>query len=198
MGELKYIMLYVDNREAFEVLSDEDCGKLIKAMFRYALDRVEPSLSELGNGRFVWGLLRGQLERSINSYKTKCYNLSENGKKGGRPKKQKLSAKSKSFEEESEEESEEKSENREQGAPSDQRSLSAADDDYISTLINAARDAGFKYDGNGRGGERGFFIKLMSDGHSGTDVMDAVYRTVAHNPENQVGYLQMVLYHSNL
>ena len=75
MERANFIM-YRSFVEAMDILSDEDAGKLYKAVSRYALDGVEPELSGVLSGYFM--LIKPQIDANNQKY--------ENGCKGGRPK----------------------------------------------------------------------------------------------------------------
>ena len=79
-------IIRLENYEQFEMLSDEQCGMLLKAMCKYAStgdihDFKDPMVA------LVFSFLRGQIDRDAQKYEEKCKSNSENGKKGGRPKK---------------------------------------------------------------------------------------------------------------
>ena len=81
---MNYFCLYLDMQETFDDLTDEEAGLVIKSLLAYCngLD-VQPLT---GGAKIVFGLLRRQFERDSESYENKRLKLSENGKKGGRPK----------------------------------------------------------------------------------------------------------------
>lgn len=59
--------------------SDEEKGRLLLAMLRYAKDGTEADL--IGNERFVFPVFRAQIDEDIKAYDTKV----ANGSRGGRP-----------------------------------------------------------------------------------------------------------------
>ena len=75
MERASYI-IYRSFAEVMNELSDEDAGRLFKAVSRYALDGLEPELSGFLQGYFR--LMKPQLDANRQKY--------ENGCKGGRPK----------------------------------------------------------------------------------------------------------------
>lgn len=109
---MNYFCLYLDMAETFEDLSDDEAGKVIKALLAYCNGKDPEPLT--GGAKIVFGLLRRQFERDSESYESKRLKLSENGKKGGRPKanetkeNQKLFSESKKSQEEEKEEDKEK------------------------------------------------------------------------------------------
>ena len=66
-------------------LTDEEYGRLIRAMQAYSIDGTEPELT--GTERLFWKRCKNTINRYNGNYDAKCAALSENGKKGGRPKK---------------------------------------------------------------------------------------------------------------
>jgi hypothetical protein len=109
---MNYFCLYLDMVETFEDLTDEEAGLVIKSLLAYCNGQEVPQLS--GGAKIVFGLLRRQFERDSESYESKRLKLSENGRKGGRPKanetkeNQKLFSESKKSQEEEKEEDKEK------------------------------------------------------------------------------------------
>ena len=115
---MNYFCLYLDMVETFEDLTDEEAGLVIKSLLAYCNGQEVPQLS--GGAKIVFGLLRRQFERDSESYESKRLKLSENGRKGGRPKanetkeNQKLFSESKKSQEEEKEEDKEKEKDKEE------------------------------------------------------------------------------------
>lgn len=115
---MNYFCLYLDMAETFEDLSDDEAGKVIKSLLAYCNGKDPEPLT--GGAKIVFGLLRRQFERDSESYESKRLKLSENGKKGGRPKanetkeNQKLFSESKKSQEEEKEEDKEKEKDKEE------------------------------------------------------------------------------------
>ena len=109
---MNYFCLYLDMLETFEDLTDEEAGLVIKSLLAYCNGQDVQPLT--GGAKIVFGLLRRQFERDSESYENKRLKLSENGKKGGRPKanetkeNQLLFSESKKSQEEEKEEDKEK------------------------------------------------------------------------------------------
>ena len=82
-----YILMYFDFIEATEGLSDEECGRLVKAMLAYARDGEVPEAALVGNERFLFPTFRLQLDRDSRAYETRVLQNAINGRKGGRPRK---------------------------------------------------------------------------------------------------------------
>ena len=82
----KSFILYGDFFELFGLLSMEERGRLITAIFNYENAGVYPSeLSDAARMAFV--CIRNTLDRDRAAYEEKCEKNTENGKKGGRPRK---------------------------------------------------------------------------------------------------------------
>lgn len=82
-----YIKLFLDYLEAVEPLGDAERGRLFTALLQYARTGEAPHLG--GNERFLFPMMRAQIDRDSAEYKDYCEKQAENGKKGGRPKKPK-------------------------------------------------------------------------------------------------------------
>lgn len=82
---LTYIKLFVDCLDAIEPLDDGERGRLFTALLQYARTGEVPALQ--GNERFLFPVLRGQLDREAAAYAQQCQVNRENGKRGGRPRK---------------------------------------------------------------------------------------------------------------
>lgn len=82
--EVTYIKVFVSWLEALEPFSEEERGRLLTAMLEYAKGGC-PTLP--GNERFIFPMIKSQLDRDRESLEKISHINSENGKKGGRPKK---------------------------------------------------------------------------------------------------------------
>ena len=74
-----YLKVYFDFDDKTEALSDAEKGRLLLAMYRYALTGEKPVLS--GNERFLFATFKGEIDRDVAAYNTKI----ANGNLGGRP-----------------------------------------------------------------------------------------------------------------
>jgi hypothetical protein len=70
---------------AIEPLNDAERGRLFTALLIYSSTGEVPDLR--GNERFVFPQMKWQIDRDKGNYNDFCARQSENGKKGGRPKK---------------------------------------------------------------------------------------------------------------
>lgn len=74
-----HLKVYFDFEVKAGEYSDEEKGRLLLAMLRYAKDGTEADL--IGNERFVFPVFRAQIDEDIKAYDTKV----ANGSRGGRP-----------------------------------------------------------------------------------------------------------------
>lgn len=84
-------ILYLEQKEIFETLSDNEAGKLIKAIFEYESTGQSPKLNKTLNLVFI--PIKNALDRNRLKYEAQVEKNRKNGKKGGRPKKTKESEK---------------------------------------------------------------------------------------------------------
>ena len=80
---LSYIKIFLDCLETMEPLDDGERGRLFTALLQYAKTGQIPALQ--GNERFLFPVLRAQLDRDAQSYQRVCQTNRENGRLGGRP-----------------------------------------------------------------------------------------------------------------
>ena len=78
-------LLYVNQIETFEQLTDKQAGKLIKGIYIYAATGELPELEPLLKMAFT--SIKQSIDRNAKKYEEKCKRNKENGKLGGRPKK---------------------------------------------------------------------------------------------------------------
>lgn len=88
----EYVKLWVSYKEYFEPLADDAIGRLVRAMIEYKAYGESPELD--GDERFVWPAIKRDIDESIKANEDFSRKQSENGKKGGRPKKQTVIAES--------------------------------------------------------------------------------------------------------
>ena len=84
MENKKSFVLYPDQEEIFNILSDEQAGKLIKIIFAYVNDR-DPEPEDLIL-KLAFTPIKNHLKRDLKNWKAMIVRQSENGKLGGRPK----------------------------------------------------------------------------------------------------------------
>ena len=83
----EYICLYHSYRDAIQALDDAERGRLLTAMLEYTLTGDAGNLR--GNERFVFPLIKSQIDRNNGKYEEICKKRAQSGKIGGRPAKQK-------------------------------------------------------------------------------------------------------------
>lgn len=77
-------ILYQEQKEIFDTLTDNEAGKLIKAIFEYEAGQ-SPKLNKTLSLVFI--PIKNALDRNRQKYEAQVEKNRENGKKGGRPKK---------------------------------------------------------------------------------------------------------------
>ena len=68
-------------------MSDEQVGRIVRAMLEYEIDGILPEFDETIM-KMTFSFIRANLDRDMQKYIDKCSKNAENGKSGGRPKKQ--------------------------------------------------------------------------------------------------------------
>ena len=86
-AEKKSLLLYYDYQQHFNFLSDEQVGRIVRAMLEYEIDGILPEFDETIM-KMTFSFIRANLDRDMQKYIDKCSKNAENGKSGGRPKKQ--------------------------------------------------------------------------------------------------------------
>ena len=97
MAEVTYIKLFIDYLDAIEPLGDAERGRLFTSLLEYARSGASPQLN--GNERFLFPMMRAQIDRDTTALEEMSVVRSEAGKKGGRPKKQTKAKKAIAFSE---------------------------------------------------------------------------------------------------
>lgn len=86
MKKLPFFKLFPDALEKFNRLSSADFGEAVRALLAYIRDGVEPEEISPAAG-IAFDILKSQADRDALAYNEKIRAKSENGKKGGRPRK---------------------------------------------------------------------------------------------------------------
>jgi hypothetical protein len=73
------ILLFTEQRTAFEYLSDEDAGRMIKAIYAYSDEGTIPNFE--GAMMSLFSLVRSQIDRSREAYQKKCDQNRRNSRK---------------------------------------------------------------------------------------------------------------------
>lgn len=85
MSEKSSFILYFGYRKHLALLSNEECGKLLMALFDYAENGQVPDLT--GATAMAFSFIQDQMERDASKYAAVCERNRQNGAKGGRPQK---------------------------------------------------------------------------------------------------------------
>lgn len=83
-AEKKSLLLYYDYAQHFNFLTDEQTGKIIKAMLDYEINGVFPEFSE-PIMQMTFSFIRTNLDRDKEKWFETCKTNKKNGKLGGRP-----------------------------------------------------------------------------------------------------------------
>ena len=82
--ELNYVRFYADSSATIDLLSDNEAGRLLKAVLHY-INGQDVSLP--GQERLIFAMLKAQIERDAEVFASYCEKQRKNGAKGGRPRK---------------------------------------------------------------------------------------------------------------
>ncbi len=82
--EKNSFLMYTDYDEHFDLLSDEEVGKLMRAIIKYEKTGEVPQLD--GMMKMAFSFIKTQLDIDREKYVKKCNRNKENGTRGGRPK----------------------------------------------------------------------------------------------------------------
>lgn len=77
-------VLYHNYRETLEDLTDEQVGKLFRAIFDYEIYKTEPNFT--GELKIAFRFIKKDLDINLNKYENICERNRKNGQKGGAPK----------------------------------------------------------------------------------------------------------------
>lgn len=80
-------LVYYDNEVVVLRLSDDEAGKLFKSLFPYGKKEIRPDFDNSPALAMAFDILSMAIDRDKQKYVKKCEKNRENGKKGGRPKK---------------------------------------------------------------------------------------------------------------
>ncbi len=85
----KSFILFYDFYKPMKMLNMKQRGELISAIFEYQINGIIPSEMSY-KASMAFEFIQPVLDRNTEAYEKKCEALSKNGKKGGRPKKEKI------------------------------------------------------------------------------------------------------------
>ena len=77
---MKYLKIFTDFRDVLDPLTDQEAGRLFRAMLQYAQNGTESELP--GNEKYLWMVAKQHMDREAEAYEAKREALRESGKKG--------------------------------------------------------------------------------------------------------------------
>lgn len=83
--QIKNFIIRGEHREALSLLSKEQKGELLDAMFTYNLDGEEPEID--GMVKMAFAFIKNSFDADREAYEARCEKNRQNGKRGGRPRK---------------------------------------------------------------------------------------------------------------
>ena len=83
-SEKKSFVLYYDLEQHVQLLSDEQLGRLLRAVFAYEIRGEIPNFND-DLLSLCFSFIKVQLDIDKEKYRERCEKNTENGKKGGRP-----------------------------------------------------------------------------------------------------------------
>lgn len=82
---MNYVKIHLDALLAYRRLTDTEFGRAIRCVLQYMADGTDPNLD--GKVGIMYDVLREQVDRDRKAYDKRVEAQTENGKKGGRPRK---------------------------------------------------------------------------------------------------------------
>ncbi len=79
---MKYLKVFTDFLDAMAPLTDEEAGRLYRAMLQYAANGTEQELS--GNERYLWVIARQNMDREAEAYENMVEARREAGRRSGK------------------------------------------------------------------------------------------------------------------
>ena len=90
MADKKSFVMYCDYKKHFSLLSPEDQGHLLMAIFDYVESGAEPQLE--ATPLMAFSFIQAQLDRDLESYRETCKRRAEAGRKSGEARRAKAEA----------------------------------------------------------------------------------------------------------
>lgn len=81
MADKKSFILYLDRKKEIDLLSNEQCGILFKAIFEYVDTGNIPEIEDL-TVKVLFSFIASQIDENAKKWKETCQKRSEAGKKG--------------------------------------------------------------------------------------------------------------------
>lgn len=82
MPEKKSFILYIDNKEVFDILTDQQLGHLTRLLIKFAETKTLENNIEDAAVNVAYLFMTNQMKRDIEKYDLVCQRRSEAGKKG--------------------------------------------------------------------------------------------------------------------
>ena len=111
-----YVQMYFSYLEPLADLTDEEVGRVVRAILKYGADRTIPDLSP--SEKMAFSFMKGNFDRDAAAYDAKVEKKRENGKKGGAPVGNQNARKKKQPKQPKEEEKEEETNKKEESSSS--------------------------------------------------------------------------------
>ncbi|MDE5717122.1 MAG: hypothetical protein K2I53_05805 [Lachnospiraceae bacterium] len=83
-------LVYYDNEVIVLRLNDDEAGKLFKSLFPYGREEIRPDFNDSPALAMAFDILSMAIDRDKEKYVRRCDANRENGRKGGRPKKNQM------------------------------------------------------------------------------------------------------------
>lgn len=82
------MLIYFEHEHMLSFLSDEEAGKLFRALMAYGKEKTEPDFKENKALSMAFSVFKMSIDKNDEQYAKKCEANRRNGLKGGRPKKE--------------------------------------------------------------------------------------------------------------
>lgn len=137
-----YVQMYFSYLEPLADLTDEEVGRVVRAILKYGADKTIPDLSP--SERMAFTFMKTNFDREAAAYDAKVEKKRENGKKGGAPVGNQNARKQKQPKQPKEEEKEEEETNKKE------ESSSSKEEGVVLTTMTTILSSKMKWMINGR------------------------------------------------
>ena len=131
-----YVQMYFSYLEPLADLTDEEVGRVVRAILKYGADRTIPDLSP--SEKMAFSFMKTNFDRDAAAYDAKVEKKRENGKKGGAPMGNQNAKKQKQPKQPKEEEKEEETNKKEESSSSKEEVVLTT---TMTTLLNSYQEA---------------------------------------------------------
>lgn len=132
-----YVQMYFSYLEPLADLTDEEVGRVVRAILKYGADRTIPDLSP--SEKMAFSFMKTNFDRDAAAYDAKVEKKRENGKKGGAPMGNQNAKKQKQPKQPKEEEKEEEETNKKEESSSSKEEVVLTT--TMTTLLNSYQEA---------------------------------------------------------